>query len=101
MLINIFCNIHGDPDAEPFGVKIKEDETVSDLKEYIKDKKSNKFAVIDADCLKLWKWNKPTDKVGDLDIKDVLDPRRTIGDVFGVDTPRNGCTHIIIKAPGK
>ncbi len=99
MLFNLFCSVH--PDAEPFGVKIEEDETVSELKEYIKDKKSNEFAVVDADRLKLWKWNKPSDKVGDLNIKDVLDPRRTVGDVFGFDTPHKGCTHIIIKAPGK
>ena len=98
---NLFCSVHGDPDAEPFAVKIQEDETVSELKEHIKDKKSNEFASVDADRLKLWKWNKSTDNVGDLNIKDVLDPRHTIGDIFELDTPRKGRTHIIVKAPGK
>jgi len=71
---NLFCGLHGDADAAPFGVKIEKDETVSDLKEYIKDKKGHEFASFDADRLKLWKWNKPTDEVGDLNnIDDVLE----------------------------
>jgi hypothetical protein len=92
--LNLFCGVHGDPDAAPFGVKIQKDETVSCLKEYIKDKKLPKFDHFSPDRLKLWKWNK-TDKVGDLNVNDTLDARRTIGDVFKGDAPLQGCTHIV------
>ena len=97
----LFCVVHGDPDAAPFGVKIDKDEMVSDLKEHIKDKKRHEFAGFGADRLKLWKWNKPTDEVGDLNIDDVLDPRRTIGNIFKGDTFQQGRTHIVVKVPGK
>jgi len=99
--ITLFCIVHDDRKAVPFAVVTAKQDTISVLKEHIKTKKKPEFDHFATDRLDLWKWNKPTDKVEELDPNNVLDPRHTIGDVFKGDTPQKGRTHIIIKVPGK
>ncbi|RHZ57883.1 hypothetical protein Glove_382g64 [Diversispora epigaea] len=56
--ITLNCLVEKDnPRENCFMVKINQTETVSDLKELIKDKTKNTFVTIDANQLKLWKVN--------------------------------------------
>ena len=98
--ITIFCLVYGDSHEQPFQVKIDREETISALKNIIKEEKKPEFDHLSANRLWLWKWNKSTDKVRveDLDLSDLLDSRTTIGDVFENDSPQTGRTHIIVKA---
>jgi len=71
--------------------------TISALNEYIIVQNKYAFSDIDANRLKRWKWNKPTNEVGD----NALDPIITIGDVLKGDTLRKDThidTHIMVSA---
>jgi len=99
--ITLFCLVYDDPNADPFEVNIDRERTISVLKDAIKERRKPAFDHLPADHLRLWKWNKPTDKVEGLDPRDLLDSRTTIGDVFENDSPQRALTHIIVKAPCK
>ena len=103
--ITLFCLVYHDTDAgadeAPFAVKTNDEETLSELKDLIKAKKSPEFENLAANRLKLWKWNKSTDKIEGLNRNNVLDSRKKIRDVFKDDPAQEGRTHIIVKHPCK
>jgi len=72
------CIIHGEQDAAHFPARVNGEGTIGELKKLIKAEKSNRFKDIDADSLKLWKWNQPGDanrvKVVELELGNVLNP---------------------------
>ncbi|CAG8754688.1 12099_t:CDS:2, partial [Cetraspora pellucida] len=53
--VMVFCLVLGDAVRNAFVVDIKEDQTISHLKELIKEKKKNGFRNIDANDIMLWK----------------------------------------------
>jgi hypothetical protein len=53
--LELFCWVQGDDPRQAFSLKIAGAETVSALKEAIKEKKKVSFEHVDADTLKLWK----------------------------------------------
>ena len=89
--------LHGNPDMQPFSVKVSKDDTIDKLKDLIKEKRPC-FTAVE---LKLWKWNESSEEVrdSDLDACKALDPRKTISDIFESDILTPGRTHIIIKTP--
>ncbi|KAF7720436.1 hypothetical protein EC973_008781, partial [Apophysomyces ossiformis] len=52
--LKIFCLVEGEPMSSAFSVKVSSADTVHDLKDAIKAKKSNDFKDIDANQLTLW-----------------------------------------------
>jgi hypothetical protein len=53
--LDLFCWVQGDSHDQAFSLKIAETETVSALKEAIKEKKKPEFDRVVASSLKLWK----------------------------------------------
>jgi len=96
----LFCQVWGDSDAEPFPVKIDGGDTVGDLKKLIRTKNPNDLEHIDPVHLKLWKWNQPGSVEGlDLGSRSGLNPMETIEEIFENDPPQRKCVHIVIKVP--
>ncbi|RGB27176.1 hypothetical protein C1646_769459 [Rhizophagus diaphanus] len=62
MSVTLLCLVKGNTLANAFSVKISRDEPVSELKKAIKAEKQNDFDGVDADELKLWKFEKPPKK---------------------------------------
>ena len=92
--ILLFCQVLGDSD-EPFSVKVDGGLTVGELKDLIKQKAQ---ISMDANRLKLFKWNQPGDI--DLDSSNVLNPMEEVKNIFsGDDSPKKKCIHIIVKVP--
>jgi len=101
-LLTLFCQVYGDPDAQPFEVEICEEKTSSALKKLIKKERSPDFDYFAIDRLKLWKWNNVAEiNVEDLRRDNILDSRMKISNVFKDNPPETGLTHIIAMAPGK
>lgn len=65
MSITLFCLVKGDTIASAFSVKINRDESISNLKDAIKEKNQNDFAGVDAKRLKLWKVEIASDHLDD------------------------------------
>ena len=101
--VSLFCIVHGEQDATPFSIRVSGENTVDELKKFIKLEKQPEFDLIAADRLKLWKWNQPASasmvKDVDLDSSKVLNPMTKISNVFRDDSPKEECVHIIVKAP--
>ena len=58
-MLKLFCYVLGEGCNNTFAVNIKEDETIGDLREAIKEEKRPKFDDILADSLTLWKASVP------------------------------------------
>ena len=101
--ITLFCLVYGDPHAEPFEVTIGREQTISVLKDVIKEKRKPAFDYLPADHLRLWKVEIPipdegTPQIPELENKSKLTPARKINRVFPAE-PREDHVHIIIKVP--
>jgi len=103
--LRLNCIVDGESAA--FSVKIPPARTVDDLKNYIKDKKSNGFSYVDADNLTLWgvlllddDEDERTVKLSNLqdDEKKKLKSTRLLSEFFPAQ-PLAGAIHIIIQRP--
>jgi len=97
-MMTLICQVFGDQDSFP--IDISGDKLVGHLKELIHAKKNITFRGIEADKLKLWKWNRPDDEINDSELgdQDKLSARKTLNQVFGNGAPNPEFIHIIIKA---
>jgi len=94
------CDLHGADSIQSLTVRVDRGAKVHEFKTILKGMCPDNFAGLDACCLDLWRWNKPGGTAAvDLDDEDILDPMRTINDVFASKAPRAKWTHIIIKGP--
>ena len=102
MSVTLFCILQGASEAsEAFPVDINRSLTVGHLKDAIKAKKPNEFAGIDANKLKLWKVEIPSDH------KDLIQGQLVLDDeLLAVDeiqehwtAPKSKHIHIIIGIP--
>ncbi|KAG0009098.1 hypothetical protein BGZ81_003632, partial [Podila clonocystis] len=59
--MSLFCLVDGEATANAFSVKVSSNDTVDDLKDLIKTKKTNDFSDIDANKLTLWRVSIPDD----------------------------------------
>ncbi|KAK3805923.1 MAG: CRN family protein [Benniella sp.] len=111
--LKIFCVIVGE--TKSFSVKVPSDDTVDDLKDAIKAKKSNYFDLmkIDADQLTLWRVSLPDDddlptllkslndkqKLSDfLSDKEKLKATTKLSNIFDAELPED-TIHIIVQLP--
>ena len=102
-LVTLFCLVGGDPEEEPFEVKIDGRETISALKDVIKEKQKPAFDLLPASRLRLWKVDIPipegeTPQIPELNNNSKLGPAMKINRVFPV-RPQEGHIHIIIRIP--
>ena len=100
--LTLFCLVYGDPDAEPFPVKIDREETIGVLKDIIKEKRKPVFDYLPADHLRLWKVKiRITDEeMPELNNKSKLGPTMKIDRLFPAEPPEDHI-HIVIKVPCK
>ena len=101
--ITVFCLVYDDPLAEPFEVKIDGGETISALKDVIKEKQKPVFDHLPANYLRLWKVEIPitdegTSQIPELNNKYKLGPAMRIDRVFPAE-PREDHIHVIIGIP--
>ncbi|GES93552.1 hypothetical protein GLOIN_2v1844131 [Rhizophagus clarus] len=64
--MKLFCLVFGEPIEYAFAVKVDKHETISELKEIIKEKKPNTFNDVDANELILWKINISLDELSQI-----------------------------------
>jgi len=91
--LHLNCLVLGDDASHVFVIKMERTESISALKDAIKDKKRHAFQHVDADTLVLWKVSIPvsrslTENLGKLDFvdEDSLLPVEELSDVFS-DSP--------------
>ncbi|KAF9922559.1 hypothetical protein BGZ67_010386 [Mortierella alpina] len=102
--LTLFCLVDGENLSRAFSVKIQPDDTVDDLKEIIKTKKTHDFSDIDANSLTLWRVSVPivaaeSHKIISLDSvesKDELLPSDEVSEVYG-DAPSKRTVHVLVK----
>jgi len=93
-LLTLFCLVEGE--STPFSVKIESSESVSDLKDAIKLKKTQRFHDVTADELTLWRVSHPVPPLHDrkpivfneIDSATELDPTDDLADVFEAQPPK-------------
>ena len=102
-IYTVICIVVGE--GAPFRVEIEKNKIVDQLKDLIKEKKSNTFADIDANLLMLYHveiaaGEDMLKKVEDEMSKKptTLDPTMEIADVFS-ETPRKRTVHILVQPP--
>ncbi|KAG0012100.1 hypothetical protein BGZ82_002729 [Podila clonocystis] len=104
--LSLFCLCDGESTSNAFSVKVATTDTIDDLKEAIKVKKTPKFDDIATDELTLWRVSVPViaaekhDAVAlhALDSKEELLPTDELSDVF-TETPPKKTIHIIVQRP--
>ncbi|KAF9114040.1 hypothetical protein BGX30_006735, partial [Mortierella sp. GBA39] len=106
--LSLFCLVDGEATANAFSVKIPSNDTVDDLKELIKTKKSPEFDDIAADKLTLWRVSIPDDDDDDevpilldsvsTEDKKKLRATRELSEVFTDKLPKS-TIHIIVQRP--
>ncbi|KAF9944278.1 hypothetical protein BGZ65_012309, partial [Modicella reniformis] len=105
-LLTLFCLVDGEATSNAFSVKIALSDTVDDLKEAIKTKKSPRFDDVAADELILWRVSHPVIAANKhqsvllraIDSQTELDPTDDISDVFAGKPPKK-IIHIIVQRP--
>ncbi|KAG0065493.1 hypothetical protein BGZ89_008264, partial [Linnemannia elongata] len=104
--LTLFCLADGEGTSNAFSIKIASTDTVDDLKEHIKTKKSPEFDDIAADKLTLWRVSiqvvsankhKPI-LLNEIDSPTELDPTDDLSDVFE-ETPPKKTIHVILQRP--
>ena len=104
--LTLFCTVDGESQSNAFSVKPTPTDTVDDLKDLIKAKKSPRFDDIAADELTLWRVSIPVDgdditiqldQVTDTD-KKKLGPTTRLSKVFPEELPED-TVHIIVQRP--
>ncbi|PKK73785.1 hypothetical protein RhiirC2_323456 [Rhizophagus irregularis] len=104
MSITLFCLVKGDTIASAFSVKINRDESISNLKDAIKEKNQNDFAGVDAKRLKLWKVEIASDHLDDrlknltLNDSNELLAMDEIGEYWTDDPPKKHI-NVLVESP--
>ncbi|GBC06602.1 hypothetical protein RclHR1_06950008 [Rhizophagus clarus] len=99
MPITLLCLVKGNTLANVFSVDIEKDQLVCHLKEFIKAKKQNDFAGVDADKLRLWKVEIGDDhQLRNLNDSDELMAINKIGDYWTKKPPKRHI-HVLIEPP--
>ncbi|KAG0076645.1 hypothetical protein BGZ90_008382 [Linnemannia elongata] len=73
--LTLFCLVNGEAASNAFTLKTPSNNTVYDLKELIKAKKTNDFGAVDANKLTLWRAFIPDDSLHSAIIVDALDDK--------------------------
>ncbi|KAG0361108.1 hypothetical protein BGZ54_009222, partial [Gamsiella multidivaricata] len=102
----LFCLTDGEPTSRAFSVSIPPTETISNLKNLIKAKKTVAFADVAADVLIVWRVSVPVIAanvrnavfLNGIDSRTELSPKDDVSDVFP-DTPAKKTIHIIVQRP--
>jgi len=104
--LSLFCIVDGEAASNTFSIKIPSSDTIDDLKEAIKIKKTPRFDDVAADELVLWRVSIKDDGDDDLPIVLDLQPEKTklratddLSDVFDAQPPKKTIS-IIIQRPG-
>ncbi|OAQ22667.1 hypothetical protein K457DRAFT_25816 [Linnemannia elongata AG-77] len=106
--LTVFCLVDGQPTSNAFSIRILSSETVDDLRDLMKAKKSIDFKDIDADKLTLWQVSIPIvagDKnnpivLSEIGSKTELLPTDEISEVLN-GTPAKKTIHIVVERPIK
>jgi hypothetical protein len=103
--LTLFCLVDGEATSNAFSIKTPSNNTVDDLKNLIKTRKSPEFDDVAADKLKLWRVSIPiTDEdevpivLNSFDEKKKLGPATRLSRVFPEDPPEE-TIHIIVQRP--
>ncbi|KAG0277855.1 hypothetical protein BGZ96_002685 [Linnemannia gamsii] len=115
--LTLFCLVDGESTSSAFPVKISPEDSIGDLKELIKTKKTNDFQDVDADKLTLWRVsisvahdNNDDNDDDDEDLPILLDNvlkndkkrlkavTQKVTDIFGYG-PAENTIHIIVQRP--
>jgi Crinkler effector protein N-terminal domain len=104
-MFRLFCYVCGNHYEQAFKVKIRREESVTTLKESIKEKKRPDFDHIPADSLVLWAFSVPyTENLKDsvellnLDYDKSLKPLDSLSDIFSSELEKK-CVHVVIDRP--
>jgi hypothetical protein len=104
MMLSLTCYLLGDDINRYFIVEIEETESVSILKDLIKEKKAHHLDHVAASDLDIWKVDLPItllkkslDELSKLDDNNSLLPDVELSEVFGA--PAHKHVHVIIKLP--
>ncbi|KAF9992288.1 hypothetical protein BGZ65_012429, partial [Modicella reniformis] len=102
----LFCLVDGESPSNAFSVKVTLTDTIHDLKEFIKAKKTPEFDDFAADKLTLWRVSIPVLRrqnepivLHSVQAKKELLPTDDISDIFRGEPPKK-TIHIIVKRPG-
>ncbi|KAH7038616.1 hypothetical protein BKA57DRAFT_539669 [Linnemannia elongata] len=102
--MTLFCLVNGEAASNAFTIKTPSSNTVYDLKELIKAKKTNDFGAVDANKLTLWRAFIPDDSLHSAIIVDALDDKTELRNpwtrlfkLFPESSDDN--TYIIIQRP--
>ncbi|KAJ8580322.1 hypothetical protein M405DRAFT_778345 [Rhizopogon salebrosus TDB-379] len=99
------CLVSGDEPNHIFEIKIAPTESVSALKELIKEKKKHAFRDVDADRLDIWKVVLPVDETLERNINNLeLDPKKSLSPVAKLlkvfsNLPEEEHLHIVVQGP--
>ena len=102
-ILTLNCLVLGEPAANIFEVKIQKSQTVSALREAIRDKKIHSFQHVDANKLILWKVSFPVNEDFARAISDFrfdgegLSPMKKLSKLF-LDEPEEENVHIIVRS---
>jgi hypothetical protein len=104
LTLELNCLVLGDGPGHIFGVEIKDNKKVSDLKEFIKDKKKHAFQHVDADALEVYQVSFPVydaklksfqpEHEGDRRLSNSM---KRLKGIFGV--PAEEHIHVIVLPP--
>jgi hypothetical protein len=110
--LSIFCVVDGEPQSRKFSVKPKLTDTIDDVKDLIKAKKSPRFDDIAADKLTLWKVSIPivpankdnTIALNEEVSRTYLEPAHKLSNVFENELEKNAVLtedtlHILVERP--
>jgi hypothetical protein len=104
--LTLLCYVRGDKYKQAFTVKIKEGESVADLKKAIKEEQSPIFDHVTANSLALWRVSIPCNrglkaKVESLSLNDdhSLEPASVLSEVFS-DGLKEKHVHVVVEHPG-
>lgn len=104
-MLRLFCYVRGDHYNQAFEVKIGKEESVSSLKEAIKEKKSKTYHEVDADSLVLWAFSvsynesiKESVERLDLDYDKSLEPLDSLSDIFSSELEKKSI-HVVVDPP--
>ncbi|KAG0085317.1 hypothetical protein BGZ92_009088 [Podila epicladia] len=101
--LTLFCLVDGEVKRNAFSIKIPSSDTVDDLKDLIKTKKTNDFSDVDANNLTLWRVSIPDKRssattIGALvDKTELNNPRTRLSQWFPESPDEN--TYIIVQRP--
>ncbi|KAF9322475.1 hypothetical protein BG006_002359 [Podila minutissima] len=102
-ILTLFCLVDGEAISKAFSVKIQSVDTVDDLKDLIKAKKTNNLHDVDANELTLWNVSVPTAYqtrpflIDTLDKNKLDNPRARLSNLFPESPDEN--TYIIVQRP--